>query len=146
MNTPSSISASQAWTGAGNSADITLAASGAFFRINVTAVSGVNPVLVPIVQWFNGSYQDVLVGNPITGPGTRTLAVGPGCGLPTADDRLTTPVTMSEPTSHSNYGVVTFTGGGQVSNAPHGGGTYRLRGTISGTTPSFTFSVDGAAA
>jgi hypothetical protein len=113
------VLASAARTAAGQSADLinedASSVGSAQFVIDVTAVSGTTPVLVVIVEGFDptsGKYVPLLTSANITVTGTTVLHVGPG--LPaTANVSANALVTRN----------------------------FRVRFTITGTTPSFTFSV-----
>lgn len=110
---------SAARTTAGNGADMVngdLAATGCVQAvIDVTVVSGTTPQLTVFIEGLDptsGKYFTLLASAVLTATGTTVLHVGPG--LPVA-------------ANVSANAIVTR--------------NWRVRWTITGTTPSFTFSV-----
>ena len=111
--------ASAARTATGNSGEFIFddpnSLAMARFTLDITAVSGTTPTLVLTVEAFDpasGKYVTVLASASQNATGTIVLAVGPGL-----------PVTAN-----------------LSANAPMPR-QFRIKWTIGGTTPSFTFSV-----
>lgn len=118
------VLASAARTASGNSLDFTSDAGAticaAQFVIDVTAAAGTTPVLVVTIQGLDptsGKYFTLLATANITAAGTTVLRVGPG--FPVAANSSANDIMPLQ---------------------------WRVSYTITGTTPSFTFSVGATAA
>lgn len=119
-----SILASAARTANGQSADFTADNDSplgiAQFVVDVTAVAGTTPALTVIIEGLDpvsGKYFPLLTSAALNATGTTVLRVGPG--LPVTANLSANDIMPKQ---------------------------YRVRYTITGTTPSFTFSIGATTA